>query len=325
MTIIISSDISEKDIPFLMQNDYSIYSKKIAPIISSTDYKQWLQTEEVHAVVARDNKEIIGQMWAHPIKLYQNNELTDSQFFWIHNIKIHPAWQNKGIYKEMADYYNEKLFSKDIQPLYLVNSTNTRMRHLAGKSKVFPVLNVFGVILFRYIFFPRTKKITSLKLLKSHNPPESWVDFVLKSNKYWIPRFSWDNLPKWFSFYFKNQLVCVLQVTQPIHPVQGRLINKFAITLQTAQIRYFLLSNNFLKSRPQIIRSILATLFRLYPQVNAFICTLNPAELSKLLHLPRFLIPTQNFILYSTTKNPELISNNLDFQEKANVLNFDNK
>lgn len=317
----VSSNISVEDIPFLLQNDYSIYRKQIAPIISSNEYKQWLLTEGVHTVVVRKNSEIIGQMWAHPLELYYNNEPINKQFYWIHNIKIHPDWQSKGIYRQIADYCNEQIFSKNVQRLLLVNTSNNRMRHLAIKSNFFPVLSIFGVILFRYFFSPRTTKTIPLKIFKSYAPPESWIDLVLQGKGYWIPRFSWDNSPKWYSFYFNNKLVCVLQVTWPIHRTQGISISKFSIILHTAQIRYFSFSNHFLKLQPSIIRSIFTTLFRIYPRINALICTLNPGILARLLKFPRVLIPSQTFILYSTTGNMELINNNFEFRNSGIILN----
>ena len=83
MTINVSTEISVTDIPFLLQNDFSIYKKQIAPIISRKQYKQWILTKGVFAVIARNNNEIIGQMWAHPLQIYQNSVPIKNHFFWI--------------------------------------------------------------------------------------------------------------------------------------------------------------------------------------------------------------------------------------------------
>ncbi len=314
MTIDISSVISVTDIPLLLHNDFAIYKKQIAPIISGKQYKQWIVTKDVTAVIARNNDEIIGQMWIHPLRLYQNSVPIKNQFFWIHNIKVIPTWQNRGVYKEIEDYYQTNIHSEQDDQLYLIRANNFRMRHLARRAKLLPVLNVYGVILLRYFFSSRITKRIPLNITHSLEPPKVWKNLVFNQKTYWVPRFSWDNSPVWFSFYFKNNLICVLQVTKPIHPVQGRFIGNFPIMLFTAQIRYISLSSDFLKLSPSIPRFIFTILFRFFPHVNGFIFTINPVRLAKLLRFPRFLIPSHDFILYSTTKNPEIIVNNLDFK-----------
>jgi hypothetical protein len=320
MSINVSSDISVTDIPLFLQNDFAIYKKQIAPIISPKQYKQWISTKGACAVVARNNNEIIGQMWAHPLQIYQNSVPINNQFYWMHNIKVHPAWQNRGIYKEIENYYYRNVHSEEDQQFYLINAKNIRMRHLAGKSKLSPVMNVSGAILFRYLFHPRIRKSTLLRITKSFSPPEVWQNLISSQKMFWVPRFSWDNSPVWFSFYFRNQLICVLQVIQPIHPVQGRFISNIPIIFYTTQIRYLSLSPDFLKLSPSIPQSIFTSLFHLFPHINGFIFTLNPVRLAKLLRFPRFLIPSYDFILYSTIKNPEILVNNLDFRQSFLLL-----
>ncbi|MFX1286483.1 MAG: GNAT family N-acetyltransferase [Promethearchaeota archaeon] len=321
MTFKISSNISIEDIPSLLQNDYSLYQNRIAPIISSNQYKQWLSTKGVHTVVARKDKKIIGQLWAHPLEIFRNNEPINLPFFWVHNIKVDPAWQNKGIYKQMAAYFQKECVSNKAQNLFLINATNTKMLNNARKTELYPVLSVSTTILFRYFFFTRTKQCILMKIIKSRFPPKFWMDFVFKEQKYWVPQLSWDNRPVWFSFYFRNRLMCILQVTQPIHLVQGRKINKFSVLLRTGQIRYFSIFNHLLKVHPSIVRSIFTSIFRILPQTNVLISTLNPVYLAKLLSFPRLLIPSQKFILYSNNKDPKLIQMNLDFQ--TSFIKFD--
>ncbi|MFX0125659.1 MAG: GNAT family N-acetyltransferase [Candidatus Hodarchaeota archaeon] len=320
MSIKITSNISVADIPSLLQNDYSIYREKIAPIISSSEYTRWVLTEGVQAVVARDNKEIIGQMWAHPIEIYQNYELIKKRFFWIHNIKIHPNWQNKGIFKQIVDFYLTKVFSENDHCLFLINTSNKRMRFLARKLKLFPVLNVSGVILFRYFVSLGTTKFPPLKIVKSHIAPKFWLNHALKHKKFWIPHFSWDTSPEWVSFYFRNQPICTFQITRPIHQTQGRFIHKFPILFHSLQIRYFSILPDILKLHPSITRSIFTSMFHAFPQIDTLVFTLNPRILSKLLHIPRFAFPSRKFILFSTIKDSELIQNNLDFHPSFILL-----
>jgi hypothetical protein len=323
MTLKITSNISVTDIPTLLKNDFSIYRDKIAPIISSSDYKRWILTEGVYAVVARNNEEILGQMWAHPLEIYQNNELIKKRFFWIHNIKIHPAWQNKQIFRQIMDHYRKKIFSENDDRLFLISSNNTRMRFLARKLKLFPVANVSGVILLRFLASPRKIKSSPLEIVKSHTVPKFWKNHVSKRKNYWIPQFSWDDSPEWFSVYFRNQLICMFQVTRPIHPTQGRFISKFPILLHTLQIRYLSIPSDVLKLHPSITRSIFSNLFQIFPHINALVFSVNPIILSQLLHLPRFFFLSRNYILYSTTKDPDLIHKNLDFNSSYTQLNHD--
>jgi len=304
MTVKISSNISIEDIPSLLQNDYSLYRNRIAPVISSNQYKQWLSTKGVHTVVARKNKEIIGQLWAHPLEIFRNNEPINLPFFWVHNIKVDPAWQNKGIYKQIAAHFKKECVSNEAQNLFLINAKNTKMQNIARKTELYPILSVSATILFRYFFFPRTKQAIPLKIIKSHSPPKFWKNFVFKEQKYWVPRLSWDNYPVWFSFYFRNRLMCILQVTQPIHPVQGRKINKFPLLLHTGQIRYFSIFNHLLKVHPSIARSIFTSIFRILPQTNVLISTLNPVFLPKLLSFPRLLIHRKNLSYILIIKIP---------------------
>ncbi|UCG02833.1 MAG: GNAT family N-acetyltransferase [Candidatus Heimdallarchaeota archaeon] len=323
MTVKITSDISVTDIPALQYNDYSIYRKKVAPIISSNEYKRWILTDGVKAVVARSNKEIIGQMWAHPIKIFQNGVLLKQRFFWVHNIKVHPSWQNKGIFRQIEEYYRKKLLSEEVHRFFLIESKNTRMRLLANKLKLFPGVNVSGAVLFRYFTFPRIKKPKPLEIVKSHTIPKLLRYHVKKHKKYWVPHFSWDTSPEWFSFYFRKQLICILQVSRPIHPTQGRFIHKFPILLKTLQIRYLSIPFDEREVQPSITRSIFTTLFHTYPQINTLVFTLSPSLLSQFLGFPKFLFFLRKFILYSTTNDPDLIQNNLDFHSSFILLNDD--
>jgi hypothetical protein len=321
VTIKLKSEISISDIPFLRQNDNSICKTKIAPIISNSEYRQWISTQGVRVVTARNKEEIIGQAWAHPLKLFQNNEPIKEQFFWIHNIKVHPKWQNKGVYRQISDCFDQTIFSRDVQRLLLVNVSNTRMRHLAIKSKFYPIMKIPGIILFRYYFSSKIFRRNPLKIVKSQVPPEFWKLSVLKQNKYWIPQFSWDDSPEWFSFYIKDKLICILQITQPIHPTQGRSMSKLTVKVHTTQIRYLSFTPSFSKLHPSVIRSIFVTLFSFFPNINAFILILNPTIMLRLMRIPRVLISSRAFILYSTTKDPELVNNNLDFQDSLLTLN----
>jgi hypothetical protein len=321
VTIKISSEISFSDIPLLRQNDKSIYRRKIAPFITNSDYKQWITTQGVNVVTARYKEEIIGQLWVHPLKLYKNNEPINNHLYWVHNIKIHPKWQNKGVYRKITHYYEQNIFSRDDQRLLLVNASNARMRYLASKTHFFPIMLVPGSILFRYYFSSKITKNFPLRVVNSQVPPEFWKLSILKQHKYWIPRFSWDKSPEWFSFYFEDELICVLQIIRPVHPVQGRSISKFTIKLHTRQVRYFSLTPSFLQLQPSLVRSIFNRLFSFFPKVNAFILTMNPKTLTRLLHIPGIFILSPTFILYSTIKDPELINENLDFQASVLILN----
>lgn len=321
MTIEVSSRISIADIPFLIQNDYSINQKQIAPVISGKEYKQWLLTNGVRTVVTRNNQKIIGQSWAHPLQLYQNDKPINERIFWIHNIKVNPTWQNKGIYQEIAEYYRKRIFTEDVERLFLVKTTNNRMRYLANKTKFFPILQISTMFLFRYLFTLSPRKQVPLKISKSIKPPESWTDFVFQNERYWIPRYSWDDSPDWFCFYINQKLICVLQVTRPIHPIQGRFLGKFSLLLHTTQIRYFSLHPNVLKFNPTIVRSIFAAIFRIFPQINVLICTLNAKLLAELLKFPRLFLPRNDFILYSSSKDSYLFQNTLDFQTSFLCLN----
>ncbi|MFX0185340.1 MAG: GNAT family N-acetyltransferase, partial [Candidatus Hodarchaeota archaeon] len=206
MTVKVSSHISSADIPLLIQNDYSINQKQISPVISEKEYKQWLLTNGVHAVVARTNQKIIGQCWAHPVQLFQNDKPINKPAFWIHNIKVHPHWQNKGIYQRISDYYNKRIFAENENRFILVRTTNNRMRYLARKTGFFPISQVSTVFLFRYLFSIGQKEQVPLRMLKSSKPTESWTDFVFQQERYWIPRYSWDNSPDWFYFYVNHKL-----------------------------------------------------------------------------------------------------------------------
>ena len=313
MTIKISSEISFSDISLLLQNDKSIYRVKTAPILTHSEYRQWISTQGVHVVTAKYKEEIIGQTWAHPLKLYQNNDPIDELFFWIHNIKVHPKWQNKGVYRRITEYYDRHIFSRNIHRLLLVNASNTRMKYLASKANFFPIRYVSGNILFRYYLSSKLFRKIDLKIVRTQNPPKFWKISVFKKNKYWTPKFSWDKSPEWFSFYFEDELICVLQIIQPVHPVQGRSIGKFTFKIHTAQVRYLSFTPSFTNLRPSIVRSIFVSLFRLYPKINALILTLNTTTLTKLLCIPKVFVLSPTFILYSTTKKPELIKENLDF------------
>ncbi|MFX0052258.1 MAG: GNAT family N-acetyltransferase [Candidatus Hermodarchaeota archaeon] len=314
MTVKISSHLSNADIPLLIQNDYSINQKQISPVISEKEYKQWLSTDGVHTVVARTYQEIIGQSWAHPLQPFQNDKPIDKPAFWIHNIKVHPNWQNRGIYQRITEFYNKRIFSQDENRFFLVKTTNNRMRYLAKKTKYIPISKVSIVFLFRYLFSLGQKRQVPLRILRSSKPPEPWTDFVFQKERFWIPQYSWDNSPDWFYFYINHKLICVLQIIRPIHPTQGRSLGKFSILLHTTQIRYFSLHPDVLKLKSPTVRSIFATIFRLFPRINILICTLNVQLLSELLKFPKSFFPRNEFILYSSTKNPNLLYNNLDFQ-----------
>ncbi|MFX0185341.1 MAG: hypothetical protein ACFE95_19840, partial [Candidatus Hodarchaeota archaeon] len=101
---------------------------------------------------------------------------------------------------------------------------------------------------------------------------------------------------------------------RPIHPIQGRSLGKFSILFRTAQIRFFSLHPNVLKLKSSIVRSIFASIFRFFPQINVLICTLNVKLLKEMLKFPKFFFPRNKFILYSSIKDPILLHNNLDFR-----------
>ncbi|MFX1507716.1 MAG: GNAT family N-acetyltransferase [Promethearchaeota archaeon] len=318
MTINISSEISITDIPNLLRIDHSIYSEKISAIISSNEYKRWISTKGVHTVVARNKNEIIGQLWAHPVRIHQSNTLIRKRFYWIHNIKVHPTWQYKGIFKQIMDHFFENIISEN-DSLLLINRNNQRMRFLAEKMHLHPITSISGVIFSRYFVFRRSIDY-SLNIVKSHRIPKFWLNHVVKHKKFWIPHFSWDISPVWFSFYFKNQLICIFQVTKPIHPIQGRYINKFPIILHTRQVRYLSFPSEGLKVHHSIFRRLFSVLFSTFSRINALVFTLDPINLSRILHLPRFILPSQSFVLYSTSKDSNVIRNQLDFVSQVILL-----
>ncbi|MFX0174032.1 MAG: GNAT family N-acetyltransferase [Candidatus Hodarchaeota archaeon] len=314
MIVKVSSHISNLDIPYLMQNDYSINQKQISPVISEEEYKQWLLTDGVNTVIARTNQKIIGQSWAHPLQLFQNDKPIDKPVFWIHNVKVHPNWQNRGIYQKIAEFYSKRIFSQDENRFILVRTTNNRMRYLAKKTGFFPISKVSIVFIFRYLFLLDQRRQVPLRILRSRKPPESWIDSVFQHERVWIPQYSWDNSPDWFYVYVNQRLICVLQIIRPIHPIQGRSLGKFTIRLHTTQLRYFSLYPDVLKLKSPIVRSLFANIFHLFPQINLLICTLNVKLLTELLKFPKSFFPRNEFILYSSTKDPNLLGNILDYQ-----------
>ncbi|MFX0095815.1 MAG: hypothetical protein ACFFBD_29015 [Candidatus Hodarchaeota archaeon] len=309
----ISSQVSISDIPLLMRLDRSVYQKSFAPIVSALQYKEWISTEGTWVTLARSDQQIIGQRWMHPVQIYHNQRPLNKKIYWIHNTKVHPMWQNKGIYQKLVDFDHKASNPKNNQYLNLLSTTNHKMRYLIKKVGFIPLLNPQITVLFRNLFICWSTKKVPLQVKKSKSPPQSWLDNMFEQEIYWIPKFSWDPSPYWFSFYFKDKLVCVLQMTYPIHPVYGRVIKSINFSLRMVLIRYLSLCtiDNFPSS---LFRSVFHLLFQIYSKINIILLFMLPQVLVKKLQLPSFLLPTRNFTLYSTKSDQNLLNDDLGFQ-----------
>jgi hypothetical protein len=301
-----------------MRLDDSICRKTFASIVSPRQYSQWLSTGGVHAIAARDSDTIIGQRWAHPLGLYDRNVPVSDSLYWIHNTKVLPTWQNKGVYQQMVGYFDEAFLDSDDTCLFLVSVKNSKMRYLATKMGFSPRLAVCFTVIPRYLFNPKFNRIIRLCVVRSSSPPGPWMNTAFSNRIHWIPRFSWDPSPEWFSFHNGNQLLATFQLAQPVHPVQGRHICAFKVQLYTAQLRYLSCMVDRLKNSPSLVKSIFYTLFKMFPRLHAVVTPVSSSLLAKFLHVPEIFLRSEDYILYSNGTDRSdrwLPGNNLEFFE----------
>ncbi len=185
---------------------------------SSSVYTSWIQDEEVRGIIARKKNRIIAQRWFHPFEFSEDLKEKTTRAYWIHNTKIHPKYQNRGIYRALADFSSKHLELDEYPLVSQISASNKRMQHVAKRhgfeKKGRLSLNVL-------IFLKR--RLVDKRLSIRKNPPKIEEFSTIRIGKWHVQNLPGETNVRWFRKDCDNKSREIwLRLSSPIHPIQGR-------------------------------------------------------------------------------------------------------
>ncbi len=221
----ITHEIEIKDIGGLQKLDLAVSRTTVTALPSVSTYESWIRDKEVIGVLMRHHGRIIAQRWFQPFDFLEIQDKQLKKAYWLHNTKVHPKYQNRGIYQSMANYCSHFLGIDNYNLVSQIEENNKRMQYIATKSgfKRIAFLRL-SVVIFRRRLFVRKEKL----LFK--NETEEMRRTIMQIGNWSLQSLPGETQAKWFSKRIEEEKGEIrIRISSPIHSIQGRGIGPITI------------------------------------------------------------------------------------------------
>ncbi len=208
-----------EDIKELQHLDLAVSRTTLTPMPSSSTYETWIQDKEIKGVIIRKKRNLIAQRWFQPFEFFEEGKKKPTKAYWIHNTKIHPKCQNRGLYQRLADFCFNHLELNDYPLVSQISVRNKRMLHIAKRNGFERIGN-----LCLNAIIHMNHGSTGKNHLILDNSQDTKKGVIFRMGKWQLQGFPGETNVKWFWKDFDEMEGKIrLRIASPIHQTRNRL------------------------------------------------------------------------------------------------------